>query len=307
MLEKILPSNLLNILSRLNYKNLYEIRLRLDKPICILYANKIYYLTEDGLSEEITEETKISASKNLIESVILKASNYSIYSINDDIKKGFITLDSGIRIGLCGLVVADGNEIKTIKEFSSLNIRIPHEVKNCSLNVFNSLFEENEFQNTLVISSPCGGKTTFIRDLCYQISTKCRPMNILILDERNEISATSEGIPTMNIGQFSDIFLYGSKKMGFENGIRSMSPDLIVTDEIFNREDIESLQYAFNSGVKVLATVHSKNLEEFKEKNYFVDILRKKLFSRYVVLSRKDGIGTIEGVFDENLTRILWN
>lgn len=303
MLEKILPTNMLISLSKINFNKLNEIRIRLNKPICVLYANKLSFLTDEGLSE--SEEDALIASKNLIESIILKASNYSIYSINEDIKRGFITLSSGIRIGVCGLVVAENCEVKTIKDFSSLNIRVPHEVKNCSLNVFNYLFCENELQNTLVLSSPCGGKTTFIRDICYQISCKCKPMNILILDERNEITAVSEGNPTMNVGKFTDVYLYGNKKMGFENGIRSMSPELIVTDEISNREDLDSLQLAFNSGVKLLATTHSKNIDELKEKSLFSEMIRKKVFKRYVVLSRKNGAGTIEGVFDENLTRIV--
>lgn len=304
MLKNILPTNIFQILSQaVKFSKLYEIRLRINQPICINYCNQFYFLSLEGLTN--LEENALICNKSLIDSVILKASNFSLYSINEDIKRGYITLKNGIRIGVVGEVVSENEIIKTIKDFNALNIRIPHEVKNCSLNVLNYLIENGQVMNTLIVSSPCGGKTTFIRDICYQISNKNYPINILLLDERNEISATNKGVPTMNVGKFTDILLFSNKKMGFENGIRSMSPNLIVTDEIANKEDCESLIFACNCGVNLLATTHAKNIEELKEKNAFNEILRKKIFKRFVILSQKNGAGTIEGVFDENLVRIL--
>lgn len=304
MLENILPTNIFEILSKtLKFAKLYELRLRVNQPICVNYANNFYFLSLEGLTN--LEENAIICSKNLIDSVVLKASNFSLYTINEDIKRGYITLNNGIRIGLVGEVVSENDIVKTIKDFNALNIRIPHEVKNCSLNVINYLIENGQVLNTLIVSSPCGGKTTFIRDLCYQISSRNFPLNILLLDERNEISATNKGFSTMNVGKFTDVLLYSTKKMGFENGIRSMSPNIIVTDEIANKEDCDGLLYASNCGINLIATTHAKDISDLKEKNIFNEIIRKKIFKRFVVLSRKNGAGTIEGVFDENLVRIL--
>lgn len=306
MLENILPTNIYEIISsNLKYSKIYEIRLRVDKPIIINYSSKIYYLSLEGLTN--LEDNAIICSKHLIDSIILKASNFSIYSINEDIKKGFITLNNGIRIGLVGEVVTENNFVKTIKDFNALNVRIPHEIKNCSLNVFNYLINNGQVLNTLVISSPCAGKTTFIRDICYQISNKNYPLNILILDERNEISATTKGKPSMDVGKFTDVLVYGNKKLGFENGIRSMSPNLIVTDEIANKEDIDAICYAVNCGINILATTHARDIIDIKEKILFNEVLHKKIFKRFVVLSQKNGAGTIDGVFDENLIRLVWN
>ena len=303
MLENILPSNLYEALAKLKFNKLLEIRLRVDKPATVLYTNKLFFLGLEGLTN--LEDNAIICNKNLIDSIILKASNYSLYTINEDIKRGYITLNNGIRIGVVGEVVSENEQLRTIKNFNALNIRIPHEVKNCSLNAFNYLVENGQALNTLIVSSPCAGKTTFIRDLCYQFSNKNYPLNILLLDERNEISATNKGSTGMNVGKFTDVLLYSSKKMGFENGIRSMNPNIIVTDEIANKEDCESLLYASNCGVNIIATTHAKNIEELKDKSLFNEVLRKKIFKRFVVLSQKNGAGTIEGVFDENLVRIL--
>lgn len=306
MLDKLFPTEIFEALkNNLKFNYLYEIRLRIDRPITINYSNKFYFLGIEGLTTD--ENNAIICSKNLLESVILKASNYSIYSVNEDIKKGFITLNGGIRLGICGEIVTENGYIKTMKDFSSINLRFPHEVRNCSLNILNYLIDNGQVLNTLVISSPCGGKTTFIRDICYQLGKRDFALNVLILDERNEISASIKGVPTMDVGKFSDILVYSNKKIGFENGIRSMSPNLIVADELGNREDIESIIYASNSGINLLASAHAKNIEELKEKYLFNDVLHKKIFKRIVVLSQKNGAGTIEGVFDENLVRLVWN
>ncbi|MGN1208254.1 MAG: stage III sporulation protein AA, partial [Christensenellales bacterium] len=287
----------------IKYNLLFEIRLRVLKPICINYGNKFYFLSPEGLCGD--EDNAIICTKNLIDSIILKSSNYSLYSVNEDIKRGFITLNSGIRIGICGEVVEEAGCVKTIKNFNSLNIRFPHEVRNCSLNVLNHIIDSGQIFNTLVLSSPGAGKTTFIRDLCYQIGKRNYPLNLLLLDERNEISGINKGEASMDVGKFTDICQFSSKKMGFENGIRTMNPNVIITDEICNKEDVESLVYACNSGVNIIATTHAKDINDLKDKKLFNEILAKHVFKRFVVLSAKNGAGTIEGVFDENLIRIV--
>ncbi len=305
MLSKILPTDLFELLSKtIKYNFLFEIRLRLSKPIVINYGNKFYFLSPEGLTND--EENAIICSKSLIDSVVLKASNYSLYSVNEEIKRGFITLNTGIRIGLCGEVVEDMGVIKTIKNFNSLNIRFPHEVRNCSLNALNYIIDAGQVLNTLVISSPGAGKTTFIRDLCYQIGKRNYPLNLLILDERNEIASLNNGEPSMDVGKFTDIYQFSNKKMGFENGIRSMNPNVIITDEISTKEDVDSLILASNSGINIIATTHAKDITDLKEKKLFNEILTKKVFKRYVVLSAKNGAGTLEGLFDENLIRLAW-
>ena len=302
MLDRILPGNIYEILKEnLNLSKLYEIRIRVNKPLMINYASKFYFLGLEGVTDK---DNSIICDKSLIEGIILRASNHSIYSVNEDIKKGFITVSGGIRIGLCGDVVSENNIVKTIKNFNSINIRFPHEVKNCSLNIINYLIETGQVLNTLIVSPPGSGKTTFIRDICYQISSKNLALNLLLLDERNEISASSMGINQMDVGNLTDIMLYSTKKQGFENGIRSMSPNVIIADELGNKEDFDSILYASNCGVSVVATIHANSVIDLKNKSNFSEVLNKKIFKRYVFLSSRNGAGTIEGVFDENFVRL---
>lgn len=299
MLGKILPLHIGKVIDeKISLNQINEIRLRANQPIVVFLNGQPFYLSEKGVTSKT--ENAIYITKEEIESIVFNASGFSIYSVNEQIKRGFLVIDGGVRIGLCGTVVSDDNQVKTITNFSALNIRIPHEVKNCSLSAFSLLVSDMTIRNTLIVSPPGAGKTTFIRDFVYQLSEQNYCLNILILDERGEISGGGE----MNLGKFADILSFTTKSKGFEQGIRALSPNLIVTDELGSIEDIHALKYAMNCGVSVLATVHASSVEDLKAKEGFKELLAEKYFSRFVFLSTRQGPGTLEAVYNENLTRI---
>jgi len=300
MLEKILPENIYNILAeRISFKSLNEIRFRADKPIVVILDGQRYFLGNSGITANIKEA--ISSSKVMIEDIIFRASECSIYSVNEQIKKGFIVTQGGIRLGIGGDFIEENGVIKTMTNFNSLNLRFPHEVKNCSLPVFNFLLQNETIQNTLVLSPPGAGKTTFLRDFVCQLSQRNYAYNVLVLDERGELDL---GTP-QSLGNFSDKISFARKKIGFENGIRALSPNLIVTDELGSKEDLDAVLYASNCGVNILASAHCDSIENFIKKDGFKEIINLKLFKRYVVLSMREGPGTIEGVYNENFSRVL--
>ncbi len=300
MLEKILPENIYNILAeRISFKSLNEIRFRADKPIVVILDGQRYFLGNPGITANIKEA--ISSSKVMIEDIIFRASECSIYSVNEQIKKGFIVTQGGIRLGIGGDFIEENGVIKTMTNFNSLNLRFPHEVKNCSLPVFNFLLQNETIQNTLVLSPPGAGKTTFLRDFVCQLSQRNYAYNVLVLDERGELDL---GTP-QSLGNFSDKISFARKKIGFENGIRALSPNLIVTDELGSKEDLDAVLYASNCGVNILASAHCDSIENFIKKDGFKEIINLKLFKRYVVLSMREGPGTIEGVYNENFSRVL--
>lgn len=297
MLEKILPEKFYKILyEKVNLKAVNEIRLRADKPVIVNVSGRMFFLSENGVTSNL--RGCLYASKIMIEDVIFRASECSIYSVNEQIKKGFIVTDDAIRIGIGGNLVEENGHIKTMTNFSSCNIRIPHIIKNCSLTAFRFIVEDKDVKNTLVISPPACGKTTFLRDFVFQLSERNIPLNILLLDERGELDC---GINS----KFSDKIAFSTKKVGFENGIRSLSPDVIVTDELGQEEDIEAIRYASSCGVKVLASTHADSMETFCKKPLFSQIIKEKIFKRYVLLSKRNGPGTFEGIYDENFARLF--
>lgn len=299
MLKKILPDNIYNILNnKVNFNSINEIRLRAGKPIVLSIGGQRVFLSERGLSGNINEA--IFMSKIDIEDIIFRASECSIYSVNEQIKKGFIVTENGIRLGLGGDLIEESGKIKTMTNFTSVNIRIPHEIKNCSLSTFNMLLSNEGVLNTLVVSPPGGGKTTYLRDFICQLSERNYAYNVLVLDERGELDIGNNGC----LGNFTDKISFARKKIGFENGIRALSPNLIVTDELGQEEDVEAITYAVNCGVNILASVHCDSIEKLVQKPFFEKLIREKVFKRFVLLSLRNGPGTIEGVYNENLSRL---
>lgn len=299
MLGKILPFELEKLFSLyVNIEKLNEIRIRLNKPIILNICNKIYSLNDNGLC--VLDEG-IVATKEMIEKIIYLASENSFYSVGDQISSGFITAEQGIRIGLCGQVVYENNKVINIRDISYLNIRIPHEIEGCSKAILPYIFEnEKVLHNTLIISAPGIGKTTLLRDIIKNLSKGNSYFNSLVIDERYEIAGINSHNYSFDLGYSTDI-LYGCKKdYGFSVGIRTMSPNIIFTDELATKEDVEGVLYAYNCGVKIIATSHALNLQEFLNKSELKDVINNRVFTRYIVLSKRNGIGTIEGLYNQD-------
>lgn len=295
MLRDILPDWLYKIITE-NYllDNIYEIRIRLEKPIIINYKGAYIRLKANNY-----QNGYVFANADLINYIIAVATKQSIYAYNNQIKNCYITTDSGIRIGICGSVVYDGKEVSTIKNITSINIRISHEILNCSSKIIGLIASKSEIKNTLIISPPGAGKTTFVRDIITKLSNEIDIQNILVVDERYEIAGLN--YYKFNLGECVDVVSGSDKNFAFENALKTMNPTIIVTDEISKEEDIESIKQTIKSGVKVIATAHAKNIIDLKEKKYFSGLISDKYFERIIVLSKRNGVGTIDGVFDENL------
>ena len=274
---------------------IYEIRLRVGKPIVVCYKGCYEKITiKEGFKTRF-----VVATKDLINHIIMVATKHSLYAYNQEIKQGFITTDSGIRIGICGQVVYDKGEVSTIKNVTSLNIRIAHQVMNCSEQIINLIAQNGKVKNTLIISPPGAGKTTMVRDLVFKLADEKGLQNILVVDERFEIAGV--GDYSFDLGMGVDVVSGAGKEYAFSNMIKTMNPSVIVTDEISNANDINEICQTARSGVGVIATAHAESLNDIKNKKFFSKLLEEKIFERIVVLSKRFGVGTVEVVVDENL------
>ena len=283
----IFPPKILDSINKYKDEKIQEIRIKIQKPI-ILYTDR----GEIILSRDVTKED--------FKFIIQRISNYSIYAYEEEIKQGFITLKGGHRVGIAGECVMENNKIKTIKNISSLNIRISKEVIGCSKEVIKYIVDDNNIKNTLIISPPKCGKTTILRDITRVLSSGSQSLKgkkVVVIDERSEIGASYNGIPQMNLGIRTDILDNCLKREGMLMAIRSLSPDVLICDEIGTKEDIDALNTAFNSGVNVVVTVHGSNLNDIKERKSFDDFLSSGIIERIIVLSNRLGVGTIENIY----------
>ncbi|MBQ7797717.1 MAG: Flp pilus assembly complex ATPase component TadA [Clostridia bacterium] len=298
MLKRYLPEVIYNAIARhLNFADINEIRMRTNCPLVVCIKNKKYFVGVKGVSDY---DNAIICTYEMMQDFVYKLCDNAVYAVNDQLKQGFVTLPKGVRVGICGEVVITDGEIITIKNFQSANIRIPHHIKGCSLLALDYIMDK-DFNNTLVVSPAGAGKTTFIRDVVYQLSKQNYCYNVLIADERNEIASVCNGVAEIPLGNFADIYSNCTKEFAFKQGIRSMKPDIFVTDEIDIDRDLQSIIDASNSGVKVLATIHSDNINNLKQKRGFDKIIDDKVFDRYIVLSDSEGPGTLTHIYDGNL------
>lgn len=275
---KFLPQAVQDGLAFLNRNYLYEIRLRADRPTMVNYKGVYQYLSSHGITDKA--DKAIRPTRDMIADCVFRAGRYSIYAVEEQIKRGFVTAGNGERIGIAGEYVYERGEPIAIRNFTSLCIRVPHEVLGCG-QTFYELCMSDILRNVLLLSAPGLGKTTILRDVARILSKETKK-NVLLCDERGELSVG-------DFGDTCDTLKYADKATAFEAGIRALRPDVLITDEL-SEADCSAVQKAVYSGTYVLASVHVANIERLKPPFF-------PLFDRYVVLDDRK-IGRIKAVYD---------
>ena len=286
----------------INYDHLQEVRLRIQSPMIVVYENKEYFVTTDSKLVHDMRHAYI-VTKNEIRETMEYISNYSLYAFEDEIRQGFITVQGGHRIGLAGKMIMENEIVKSMKHITFINVRLSHQVKGCADSIMKYLYNEKtkDVLHTLIISPPRCGKTTILRDIIRQISDGTKQysgMPIGVVDERSEIGACYLGVPQNDLGMRTDILDCCPKAIGMMMLIRSMSPRVIAVDEIGSRDDLEAMEYVVNSGCKLIATIHGSDLEDIKKKPLIKQFVNEGVFERYMVLSNRRGVGTIEQIYN---------
>ena len=258
---KCLPTQLAKLILEHNIQKLEEIRIRANKPV-ILKLRQV----EIVLNYTITTNEIIGILQNIC--------NNSIYTYQNQIGNGFITLPGGNRVGIAGNVVIKDGQVSNISYIYSLNFRISHQINGASDNILKYVLdtENNTIYNTLIVSPPGAGKTTIIRDLAKRISNgineiNFRGLDVSIIDERGEIAAMTKGITFNDVGIRTDVLDNVPKSIGIRMAVRSMAPKVIIADEIGNKDDVNIINYAICSGVKCIFTAHGSDMEDLLKNN----------------------------------------
>ncbi|MEG0923512.1 MAG: stage III sporulation protein AA [Anaerovoracaceae bacterium] len=254
-----------------------------------IYRGKNIHLLSNG-SDIILKGIVDGAVINNILNNLMK---YSYHSYEEDLAKGFITIDGGHRVGVCGKAVINKGEVSLVRDISSLNIRYSKEVIGCSDHLMSIIMEKGKLNNTLIVSPPNCGKTTLIRDIARNLALI--GYKVGICDERSEIAGMYNGIPSYNLGDKVDVLDGCPKEKGVYMLIRSMSPQVIITDEIGNKEDVIAINACVNSGVNVITTLHGNDIDDLKNSQVYETIERKQ-FGLIVFLSNVPKVGSIREV-----------
>ncbi len=289
-IKSLLQKTLLSV----DINDLQEIRLRLNKPIELKLNSGKFIIDNNARISKSTKNAYI-ISDELFSNTLNKIAKHSLYAFQDELKNGFITLQGGHRVGIIGTCVLENNYIKSVRDITSLNIRVSHDIKNIASPLKN--IYDNDITNTLIISPPACGKTTLLRDLIRVFSDDFF-RTVGVVDERSEICNQNY------VGIRTDIINNCPKSIGMLTLLRTMSPEIICVDEIGKKDDVLSINELFNCGVTVIATVHAKNILEVQKKENIKELITSKNFDKYIVLTSPKSKPT---VYDKNFKEIYYD
>ena len=276
-LKKLLPDSIHSKIT----EQTEEIRFRVNQRVMLLEQQK-----------EIL--TSVRCDKALLEEVLECLTKSSLYTYFDSISQGYLTIEGGHRVGICGTGVYQNGTLAHITDVSSLNIRIAHEIKGCSEKLFHQLVSGDSVPGVLLISPPGCGKTTLLRDFIRLLSHRIAGIRIAVVDERSEIVGVHLGEAQNDLGMRCDILNGYAKSDGICHAVRALSPNVIAVDEIGSKKDEDSLLYAHYAGVTILATVHGNKSGDFK--HTIRRLHQEKAFDYYVYLSKNNPHSRIEKI-----------
>ena len=281
--------------------------MRINSPLMIRQRGKEYKLTEEGKllrcngNEQYEKENIHYVDRCELMETMEYIAGYSLYAYEDELRQGFLTIQGGHRVGVAGKILMEEGKVRSIRYISFLNIRLAHQVEGCADKVMPFIVENGEVCHTLIISPPCCGKTTLLRDVIRQISNGnawCEGKNVGVVDERSEIGGAYQGVPQNDLGIRTDLLDCCPKAEGMMMLIRSMSPEVVAVDEIGDYGDIKAIESVLNCGCRLIATVHGSSVEDIEKKPLLQKMVKEHVFDRYIILSGKKKIGSVWGIFD---------
>lgn len=276
---QILPERIRSVMVRAvtEWETLQEIHIRNGRSVVLVINGKKIMPDQSG---QVVGGREF---REILESI----SNYSLYAFEEEIRKGYLTIPGGHRVGVAGRVLLDQGQVRTIRHITFLNIRVSHEILGCADRVMPYLFERDRFLSTLIVSPPGAGKTTLLRDIVRQTATGGKMFtakNVSVIDERSEIAGCYMGVPQRDVGIHCDVLDACHKQEGIGMMLRSMAPEVIAVDEIGAMRDYEALTTVLTSGCALLATVHGNSFQHIREKPQLKRMLEERMFERILFL-----------------------
>ncbi|SFB20307.1 stage III sporulation protein AA [Cohnella sp. OV330] len=281
-------------------QSLEEIRVREGRPLEIGFGGGSAFVCPQG--KAVTDSAEAyRPTREDCRALLERVTNHSLYAVEEELRRGYVTVAGGHRIGLAGRTVLEGGHVRHLRDVASFNIRIARARAGCAAGLLPELLDPvaRTVRHTLIVSAPQQGKTTLLRDLARSISAgqwyhpqaqRWGGRKVGVVDERSEIAACDRGVPAFDLGPRTDVLDACPKAEGLMMLVRSMSPEVVVADEIGRPEDAYALKEALHAGVRVVATAHALDLRDVFARPVLAELAAEGMFGAYVLLSRSGGV-----------------
>ena len=258
-----------------------QVRLRAGRPVQICLDRGGEALSREPLERE------------MLGRILAALMEYSVYARQEELDRGFFTLDDGSRVGVCGRMVGDGTRFR-MDGIGSACLRVARPVTGCADGLLGYIApSDGALRSTLLLSPPGLGKTTMLRDIARQLSDG--GLCVGIADERHELAACHMGVPALDVGLRTDVMDGCPRRMAITGMLRAMSPRVIVADEIGGEEDARALADAVRCGTAIMASAHAGSLEEALSRPDLRSVLAAGIVDLVALLGTRPGL--VRGVW----------
>ncbi len=260
---------------------IFEIRLRAGLPVSLINSCGCNFLFRGGKISRFMGAGAAVTTAEDIQAAYERLCGYSVYVHIDEINHGYISVQGGHRVGVCGRAVYSGGEISSVADISSLNIRIAHEVSGIG-----DRYLPFVGGGLLIAGAPGSGKTTVLRDIARAASVSGK--RVAVIDSRHEIAACHNGVSSYDLGPNCDILTGYTKTDGIDIAVRTLNPEIVFFDELSAVKESERIAEGFFCGTAFVCTVHTHSAEELYSKEITAKLLSSGAVSQILFLN---GIG----------------
>jgi stage III sporulation protein AA len=293
-ISKYLDDETLSALSNLDkslQEDIREIRFRKNAPISISISENNYFIDSKGNLSIKKSSKSLRIDDEKFNDILTKITDYSYHAKEQELIKGFISLDDGCRASICGKAILDDEKICGLRDISSIVIRISGNHKDAGKEILDNLFK-NKLSGLVIAGEPGSGKTTILRDVALKLSDGYlgKSYRVAVIDERNEIAIADDDLTFDCLSGYP-------KDIGIITALRGLSPDIIICDELSTIDESKAIIAGLNGGVPIITTIHAKSLKECINKPQLKPLIYHNAFENLVILRGKENPSKIEKIY----------